>query len=247
MSMKMVRSALIIIILTIAWGCNTMIGERGNGVVVTHRHDMDEFYKVEIEGSFNVLLEPGDTPAVTITTDENLHDFITVENQGNTLWLGTNKNLVSRDGVNVVIYYQGLRSLDVGGAAVLRSDQTVEGDYLRISMAGAGAIELDVDLKALDLDLSGAGAVELSGRTVEQNIEMNGAGGLDAGKLISDRCDISISGVGGANINVREKLVASVSGIGGISYRGNPADVQSDVSGIGKISREDDIQQEEQI
>lgn len=243
----MVKPAFTFVMLTIAWGCNTMIGERGNGVVVTHRHDMDTFYKIEIEGSFNVRLEPGDSPAVTITTDENLHDFITVENQGNTLWLGTNKNLVSRDGVNVVVYYQGLRSVEVGGAAVIRSDQTVKGDYLRISMAGAGAIELDVDLKALDLDLSGAGAVELTGRTVEQNIQMNGAGGLDAGKLISDRCDISISGVGGANIHVREKLVASVSGIGGISYRGNPADVQSDVSGLGKITREDGGSEEEQI
>ena len=244
----MARNYLFFSIILLGWGCNSMIGERGNGVVVTNRHDLDSFYKIEVEGSFNVRLEPGDSPAVTITTDENLHDFITVENQGNTLWLSTNKNLISREGVNVVVYYQELRSVEVGGAAVLRSDQTVHGDYLRLSMAGAGAIELDVDLKALDLNLSGAGAVELTGRTVEQNIEMNGAGGLDARKLVSDRCEISISGVGGASVNVREKLVASVSGVGGISYRGNPSDVQSNVSGLGKITREDgDPSEDEQI
>ena len=216
-------------------------------MVITQRHDLEEFRNVQVEGNFNIRLEKSGSPAVTVTTDENLHDFITVENEGNTLWLSSNKNLISREGVNVVIYYQELRSVDVGGAAVLNSDEVVAGDYLRISMSGAGAVQLELGLKALDLEISGAGAVELRGKTTELEIEMNGAGGLDAGDLVSDRCDISISGVGGASINVREKLVASVSGVGGISYRGNPSDVQTDVSGLGKITREDERPGNEEI
>lgn len=219
-------------------GCNGLIGERGNGVVITQSFEVQDFDRISVEGTFEIRLEKSEQPSVVITTDENLMDFIVVESGNGRVKLVSEKNLISDEGVKVVIGYTSLKGIFVGGAAVLTSDETITQDYLNIEMSGAGAVELDLDLTALEINVSGAGAMELTGRVVEQRISMSGAGGLDAEDLISEKCGIEISGVGGASIHVTERLKASVSGVGGITYRGNPTDVQKDVSGIGTIEAE---------
>ena len=120
------------------------------------------------------------------------------------------------------------------------SETALSGDRLKIVMSGAGAIELDLDIQALDLFLSGAGAVDLRGSVEEQTIKMSGAGGLNAYDLNSQHCKINISGVGGAKVFVTETLDATISGVGGISYSGNPENVVTNISGIGKIQQDED-------
>ncbi|MEM6523096.1 MAG: head GIN domain-containing protein [Bacteroidota bacterium] len=227
----------VLIMLTVS-GCSRMIGERGNGIVITENFTVENFNKIDVGGSFEIRLEKRSTPGVTITTDENLFDFISVTSDGERLTISSEKTLVSRDGVQVVIGYSELRAISVGGAASLISDQTISEDYLDLEMSGAGAVDLDLDMKALEISVSGAGAMELTGQVIEQRIRMSGAGGLDAKDLVSEKCEIDISGVGGASVHVTEKLMATVSGVGGITYRGNPTDVQKDVSGIGTVQPE---------
>ncbi|MEM6359563.1 MAG: head GIN domain-containing protein [Bacteroidota bacterium] len=237
--MRYLKIVLIVFLLPAIIGCEELTGERGNGVVITKNFDIDDFNKISVEGNFAIRLEKSNNPGVTITTDENLMDFILVESYGGKVSLISERNLISEDGVNVVVSYSELGSISVGGAAILTSDQTIEEDYLDLDMSGAGAVELDLNMKALEINISGAGAMELTGQVVEQRIRMDGAGGLDAENLVSEKCEIEISGVGGAAIHVTDRLRASVSGVGGITYRGNPFDVQKDVSGIGTIQPED--------
>ena len=237
--MHQFRITLLVALLACFFGCERMVGERGNGVVITEDFAVKDFNRVSVEGNFEIRLGKSNTPGVTITTDENLMDLISVESDGNRLTLLSRKNLISNDGVQVIIRYTELRKIAVGGAAILTSDHTIREDYLDLDMSGAGAVELDLDMKALEITISGAGAMELTGQVVEQRIQMDGAGGLDASDLVSQNCEIEISGVGGAAIHVTERLRATVSGVGGISYRGNPSDVQKDVSGIGTVQPED--------
>ncbi|MEM7107229.1 MAG: head GIN domain-containing protein [Bacteroidota bacterium] len=236
--MKRFKLGYLGLLVFVVLSCSRMLGERGNGVVVTEDFSIENFDKINVEGSFEIRLEKRATPGVTITTDDNLLDFISVTNEGDRLILSTDRNLLSEDGVQVVIGYTELRRISVGGAASLVSDQTITEDYLDLEMSGAGAVELDLDMKALEIRVSGAGAMELTGQVIEQRIRMDGAGGLDASDLVSEKCDIEISGVGGASVHVTEILTATVSGVGGITYRGNPVDVRKDVSGIGTVEPE---------
>ncbi|MEJ2006455.1 MAG: DUF2807 domain-containing protein, partial [Cyclobacteriaceae bacterium] len=156
-----------------------------------------------------------------------------------TLEINSSRKLRASDDSNITVFYKSVESIEVQGAATLHTDNVFSGDYLRLTMSGAGEVDMDVDLGRLELDISGAGAVELKGNAEEQDISMSGAGGYDAEELISRRCRISISGVGGAQVYVTEDLDATVSGIGGVSYLGNPSNVRSDISGLGSISEGD--------
>ncbi len=219
--------------------CDTMIRKEGNGNMITKEVDVDDFEEIIVSGNFDILLKQGSSPGVTLVADENLHDYIDITTSGERLVIETLENIDSDEGLSLYITYKNLSAIEIGGAATVASENTISGEYLYVSMSGAGALDLQLDLSALKLSVSGAGSVDLSGRADEQSISMSGAGGLDAYELESKVCKIQISGVGSANINVTEKLEANVSGVGGISYRGNPGSVKKDVSGLGSISKSD--------
>lgn len=230
---------LVILMFTFLSACDTLVREVGNGNMTTKEIEIDDFKEIIVSGNFEIMLNSGDKAGVSLTADENLHDFIEISTNGDRLIVETLANLDSDEGLSLYITYTELTAIEIGGAATLESEQAISGEYLNISMSGAGALDLELNLNALKLSVSGAGSVDLSGRADEQNISMSGAGGLDAYQLESKVCKIQISGVGSANINVSERLDATVSGVGGISYRGNPDEVKSDVSGLGSISKSD--------
>lgn len=220
--------------------CNQMVHEVGNGNMTTEKIDVDNFEEVIISGNFDIYLAKGSTPGLSIVADENLHQYITTSVQGDRLEIETSEKIRSDEGIKLYITYETLTALDIGGAAEVVSEDVISGDYLNLTMSGAGSVDLEVSLRVLKINVSGAGSVEVKGTVDEQNVQMSGAGDYDARDLLSQHCKISISGVGSADINVEQSLDASVSGVGGITYRGNPADIQTEVSGLGSIEKSED-------
>lgn len=210
----------------------------GNGNIVEKSQNVNPFDEIEVSGNFNIILVEGESPKVTITTDENLHDYIEVTRSGDILEIRSKENLQSSESNDVVITYQELNSLRAGGASNITNRGVLAGDGFALDLSGAGAVQLKVDLKKLIVNVSGAGSVELEGKASEQDISMSGAGGLDASRLETKYTQIDISGVGGAEVFVTEVLEASVSGVGGVTYKGDPKEVKKDVSGLGSISKE---------
>ena len=106
-------------------------------------------------------------------------------------------------------------------------------------MVVEGAAVLDMNLQAseLNLRLGGAGAINLRGEVEEQRLEMSGAGNLDALELESENSEIHLSGFGSAGVFVTESLDAEVSGVGSIRFKGDPANVRQEITGLGDITR----------
>ena len=222
-------------------GCGRLFyDEVGKGEIASEPRRLEVFSNIVIEGTYEISMGQTDHHQVVVSAEENLLEYIKTEVKGNTLYIKNRYRIKSREGIKVHIDYRELSSLVVSGAASVYNEAPIAGDHLKIVMSGAGAIELSLELESLDLSLSGAGAVDLKGSVGKQTIKMSGAGGLDAYNLHSRYCKINISGVGGAKIFVTETLDATISGIGGIDYSGNPANVVTNISGIGKIQRDQD-------
>ncbi|GAA0892474.1 hypothetical protein GCM10009122_21530 [Fulvivirga kasyanovii] len=220
--------------------CDSYRQERGNGNITSQEKEVEDFKELEIGGNYEVFLQKAEKPGLTIVADENLHEFIKIDQHGDVLEITSEATLKSEEGIKLYVDYVELMAINTSGAAVIKSDDVITGDYLRLEMSGAGVIDLEVELKALKINVSGAGAVELAGNVIEQNIQMSGAGGLEAYDLISQKSKIDISGVGGAAVTVKKQLEATVSGVGGISYRGNPEEVSTNVSGLGTVVKDEE-------
>lgn len=54
-------------------------------------------------------------------------------------------------------------------------------------------------------------------------------------QLVCCTCVVTISGTGNVKVNASEQLDAVVSGVGTVTYAGNPPIVHSTISGVGAI------------
>jgi len=213
--------------------------EKGNGEIVTERRTVSEFNELKIGGNFEVLLEKGNSSYVEINTDENLLEFIDSEVYGAVLEITQQKKLISKKKIKLVINYIDLKELRAMGATLIKNEGYLDSKDLKIRMEGAGIIDLKIQCDDLEVVVSGAGIVKLAGEVQTQYLNLTGAGKLEALDLESTSCTISVGGIGGAEIFVTEKLDATIEGIGGIEYAGDPAEIITEINGLGKIKEAD--------
>jgi hypothetical protein len=209
--------------------------EKGNGEIVTEKRSVDDFDGLRIAGNFEVILAESNQPNVQINTDENLLDFIDTEVKAGILRITQEKKLISKSKIRILIYYQELNEIRAMGAALIKNEDYLSSEDLEIVMEGAGAIDLKIISDKLLVELSGAGVISLAGEVQEQELNLMGAGKLEAFDLDSKECDVSVGGLGGAEIYVTERLNAKIEGVGSIKYDGQPEDINTEIKGLGKI------------
>jgi hypothetical protein len=223
----------------ISSGCNFLgTYERGNGNVITVTRNLSSLNKISIGGNFEVLLRKSDTNSVTIISDENLEKLIKTEVENGELKISSPKKLISVKKTKLEINYVHLNQIRVSGATLLNSSDLLESEKLELSLEGAGMIDLQIKVVDLEAQLSGAGIVKFNGYATNASISLSGAGGLEAYGLETLNCKIDVSGLGGAKINVKNDLTATIEGVGGIQYIGHPEKVNKNVSGVGTIKEE---------
>jgi hypothetical protein len=231
---------LTIVLLPLIFSCEFLEEfEKGNGEYVTERRTVSDFDELKIGGNFEVFLKKEDQSYVEIHTDENLLQFIDSEVRGNILEITQRKKLISKRKIKLTIAYSDLHELRAMGAALIKNQGHLETTSLTIRMEGAGIVDLKIQCDDLEVVVSGAGIVKLAGEVNTQDLSLTGAGKLEAFDLESASCTISVGGIGGAEIYVTEKLDATIEGIGGIEYAGEPAETVTEINGLGKIEQVD--------
>lgn len=221
--------------------------KKGNGVINVNEIETSAFNKISIGGNYDVILIKSEFNKVIIETDENLLPFINTEVFSQTLNVNNIHNLKSTDGIWIKIHYQTLDEIYSLGASNIEHEETLVSEELTINLSGIGAIDLKIHTEKVSLNLTGAGVVMLSGKTNIQNTQISGAGGLRGFELESKTCIVNLSGLGGAEVAATGKLEATISGVGGIIYSGNPKLIERQISGFGKIKRAEEFVDEEGI
>lgn len=211
---------------------------KGNGQPISEARNIEAFNELDIHGNYEVYLYRGANEMVKIEADENLIDHIITEVKEKKLKIFDKQSIKSKNSIKIYVTYNSLKGISSGGAANIVCGNSLKSDHLQVSMNGAGLMNLKIEATSLDLNLSGAGLINLAGKVKNQNIRISGAGNLDASQLKSKDCDINLSGIGGAQIFVEDNLNAHLSGVGGISYKGNPLNVNREIAGLGRINRD---------
>ena len=83
--------------------------------------------------------------------------------------------------------------------------------------------------------LTGVGDFILSGDYQDElAIFLTGVGTVKAFDLEVGTCNISITGVGDCEVNVKNELIVNITGVGDIYYKGDPSIDQS-IAGVGRL------------
>lgn len=227
-----------------AWlvGCGTTTIQ-GSGDVITETQEIGTFTNLELQGLGEVIITQGETPSLNIITDDNLQEYFDATVEGDTLTIGRPVDDVNSEEsilptqITFELTVTTLDNITILGAGSLTADN-YSADALDIDVEGAGEITLmNVDLETLDVAFSGAGRFEASGNVTDLTVDIDGAGEVRAFDLETTTANISLDGAGTAQVNVSDTLTGNVSGIGSITYRGEPT-VTVDQSGPSSVRPE---------
>ena len=215
---------------------------RGNGNVETDERSVSAFDEVEVHGAMDVYVSQGDLKPVRIEADENLHKYIEIHQEGNTIEIRTKPGYNLRPTRKIKVYTSSptYSRLDVSGACNIYSENKLSGSQpLELEVSGAGDIRVNVDAPKVTAGISGSGSVEMSGETRDFDLRLSGAGKARCYDMKSENTKVDISGAGSAEVFASVNLDAEVSGAGSVKYKGNAGKVNQQVSGAGSVKKAD--------
>ena len=176
------------------------------------------FTRISSDGLFSVDVTAGaGRTNVVVSGDSDVVARVTTEVRDGTLRLGMSGNGLVSHTPKVTIELPALRGFTNSGAGSVTLRGLAGGD--------------------IDMTNSGAASIVAAGRAEREKITLAGIGKIDALGVKARDVTVENNGVGSVRVSASGTLNASVNGVGEIRYSGNPAKVESQINGIGRIGR----------
>ena len=209
----------------------------GNGDVVKKERNAIKATGIRVSSGIDVYLKQGNDFKLSVEADENLHDYILTELNGDMLHVYTDANIRRAESKKVYVTLKEINSISCSSAGDLFGETPVKSDNLKLSASSAGDIKLEVYAKNIDINISSSGDITLTGEADFMEADLSSAGDLNAYNLKVREAEVSASSAGDADIYVTEKLTARSSSAGDINYKGNPEYVDAHSSSAGGVHR----------
>lgn len=226
----------------------------------TETRKLPSFARLEVDGSFNTIIEEGGDESVKIKSEGIDPQKILTDVKGDLLKIHLEKGNYRNVNATVYLTYKTLKSISASGSGNLTCQSGLPAAAFSLSASGSGNITVNKSIKAqrLSVSTSGSGKVQLaaleatdlhlslsgsgdiyisSGQVKTQSISMSGSGSARMFGLKSDNCSLSSSGSSSVEITVEQSLELMVSGSGNIKYQGNAQITKSSTSGSVEIKK----------
>ncbi len=210
----------------------------GSGKLTTKNFEFTDFQSVDIGGAFQADISQSDTYSVSITADDNLFDYITVDKSGSKLTIRFDyRGGFARGTLKAKITLPTVEALRIGGA----STGTVSGFKLSkpvtLDVSGASKLNGSLDADRIDLHVSGASKANLSGSASVADLRADGVSTLNLGDLSLDSASIDLDGASNATISAKNKLDYNLSGASHLTYDGSPTIGRSSSNGASSVAK----------
>ena len=211
-------------------------GEWGSGPVLREVREVAQFHSIEILGNCQVIFRKDVQQELVVEAEANILPLIKtwVRNDG-TLIIENEKDFHSNKGVTVYASMCEIRRFAIFGAAEIKGEHPFSCNDLNLSIEGAGKMQMHVDANNVISSIVGGGDISLAGRAGSHNFEIIGAGILEALDFSTSSCKIYIAGAGTCRIHVMDALYVVLDGAGVVFYKGNPAVIDSQITGVGAL------------
>lgn len=187
----------------------------GFGPVVSESRNQIAFHSIDNTIYADVFITQGTQEDIVIDAQQNILDLIRTNVIDNELEITVEQCVEISQSVKIYITIPAIRTLTLTGVG---------------SMVGQNAF----DVMDLNIVLTGVGEFRLSGMTTNLDIDLVGVGDVEAFGLESEDCDVTISGVGDAEVWASNTLDVTISGTGSVFYKGMPT-INSVITGTGEV------------
>ncbi|MDQ3656120.1 MAG: DUF2807 domain-containing protein [Chloroflexota bacterium] len=208
------------------------VTEPGRGEV----REVRDFEAVSLHGVGTLVIEQGDTEALTIEAEPHVLERIETRVDNGTLTIRPDQSFETSEPIRYNLSVKQLNRIEVAGAGQVDAER-LTADELRIEVSDSGAVGIGgMTVTSLDVGASGSAVVELVGTAERQTVSVRDAGDYEAASLASRVASVTVEGASQATVRVSERLEAQVSGAGSIAYIGDP-EVSQQVSDAGSLTK----------
>ncbi|MBZ4676979.1 MAG: hypothetical protein JG782_1599 [Anaerophaga sp.] len=237
----MYRKIFVLTVLLAPFGLSGCVYDRQSSfsdeTFVSEERAIGEFNALELDGNYIVKLENSDSCMFEISGNEEMKSLVITQVVDGVLKINVmdRGNWKDNPPVELTIKAPTLRRISVIASAKFYSEKPFVFEELYIE--SAGALKMDMVLKGdrLEGKLAGATDLNLRGEVKEVDLNMPGAGKISAFDLFAEDLSLNLSGAGKAEVFASEKLNVDLSGACTVNYKGKPAEVYTNISGLGRV------------
>ena len=193
---------------------------KGNGILASEIRNLSNFKAIEISiGYDKIIVNCGQKPSLHISGDENILPLITTRISKGILKIESDSTFDTKSASEIIINIKSIKDFSFDGVGKTVINNLNEDKF--------------------NCNINGVGSCELKGKVESFYVSVNGVGSVSARELIADDVVANLNGVGSVKLYAKNSLNASINGVGGLTYFGNPTELILNDSGIGGITKGD--------
>lgn len=130
---------------------------------------------------------------------------------------------------------EDISGISVIGSATVFSKTTIPLKDLSNAIQGSGTINLKLDADTIHNALNGSGNIVLKGKANSVTNQLIGSGTISTQDVAANKASLNIIGSGSISAHANQEISLALNGSGTLKYSGNPAIVNQNIQGSGKI------------
>jgi hypothetical protein len=199
-------------------GFQSPFGQVGSGHLQTQQFNLTDFTAVSGSYGFTIQITQGTSYGVSVTTDDNLQQYLDVYKSGSTLYVGLKPGIgYQTTQLRAEITMPDLQNLQAsGGTQVTAENFNITGNFAA--------------------DLSGGSRLTLTGQGADLSVTGSGGANINMSEFSVHNATVDLSGGSQCVVNLDGRLDATLSGGAQLHYKGNPTLGRIDTSGGASIS-----------
>ena len=211
----------------------------GNGDIKQETRDVGEYNTVTASGAFNITFAQTSISQVDLFGDSNILPIIktTVANKNLNISTDGSTCYTTNNTVEITLSSPLITRLTLDGSGKIVGNGLNQDD-LYYQTNGAAVINSSFTVKNFESHINGSGNASYVGTAETSILTITGTGSIFASTLFTDKCTVTISGVGDVRIHVNEELNVIISGTGSVYYSGDPGIINTNITGSGQLIKE---------
>lgn len=210
---------------------------KGNGNVTEEVRQVSKFNQIKVSRGMNVYVTQGIPAKVVVIADNNLHEIIRTDVDGDVLKIYADENIRWAREKKVMVTVEKLTAVESSSGSNVWSQSQIMSENLELKASSGANLTMDVNTKYLKADCSSGANVKLAGLAKEGELEASSGANMKAAELKADNCKTRASSGGNVSATVVERLEAKASSGGNVTYYGEPSSTEIDTSSGGNVHK----------
>ena len=209
-----------------------------NHAQVKETRQVDNFSKINVSSGIDLIIRQDDkTDVVAEARNDEMLESILTEVEGSTLKIYSKKKMFKPGPRKVYVTFRSIDGIKATGGSDITAETVIKVSNLEIGSHGGSDIQMEIKADELQCKISGGSDADLKGEVKKFIAEASGGSDIRARQLITESCDLEVSGGSDANITVNSELNVQASGGSDVDYYGDAKVKNINASGGSDVRR----------